>query len=330
MYKVLIIEESKEISDRLIKIIDWEEHGFQIMGVVSNGIVGRAIMERQKPDIILLSMSAMYLGGRGFIEAVENISYPFSIIQFYTKQSTLVNSDYSINTRIVLSRMALSPRDLVTTLEAASADLTRGTEDGFNLAVHQTLSAQRNNAILKILKGVVQGKYIKLAKQFQFNLEDDQLGVIILYPLGNRFFDEKLLKQLSNIVKAVLSHHDGGEVFITENNRLGAVVKFQKLKEKYTQYLFFSFIAEKICDAIKNQMGIDVDCVMSDDACDVLHVSKVYNAAQELEPYRYFKSATSVLTRKYVTSNATNVTFGKSTAACINYMMQCATLIIRD
>ncbi len=311
MYKVLIIEENKEISDKLGKLIDWEQHGFQILGVVSNGIVGRAVMERQKPDIVLLSMSTMYLSGRGFIEAVENISYPFRIIQLYTRQNTLVKGDYPFNLNITLNRQDLNPQDIIRALEAAAADLTRSKQDNYDLAELQPVSTQLNNAILKILKGTTQEEYMKLARKFSFNLEDAQLCVIILYPLEDWCFDEKLLKQLSNIVKAVICQYDGGEVFITGNNRLGAVVKFKKVTEKYTQHLFFSFIAEKVCESIKNQMGIDVDCVMSEEACDILNVSKAYYEVQELEPYRYFKSGTFVLTRKYIKNNAANVSFGE-------------------
>lgn len=312
MYKVLIIEENKMLSDSLITLINWEEHGFQILGVVSNGIVGRAIMERQKPDIILLSMSTTYLGGKGFIEAVENISYRFSIIQLYSEPSSLVNSkNYSVKISISLNRMGLNPQDLIRALATASADITGGNEDNLNFMVHQPFSVQRNDVILKTLKGITKEEYINVSKQYRLKFHDAQLGVIILYPLNSRYFDKKLLKQLSNIVKSVLFQYEGGEVFITENNQFGVIVKFKELIEKYTQYLFYSLIAEKLCATIKNQMGIDVECVMSDEASDILGIRKIYNTAISLEPYRYFKCATSILTHRYITSNAVKVSLSE-------------------
>lgn len=310
MYTVLIIEENKKISDALIGLINWEEHGFQILGIVSNGIVGRAIMERHKPDIILLSMSAMYLGGKGFIEAVESINYPFSIIQLYSKREALVNCGYSVNTGISINRNTLNTQELIRALEAASSNLMRRNEDNYD-PMTQTLSAQRNNAILKLLQGITSEEYLKLKMRFRFSFTNEKLGIIIFYPFENRRFEEKLIKQLMNIVKAYLSYYHDGEVFITDSNHLGAIINFGKTKENYTQHLFFLFIAEKLCDAIKNQIGIDVDCVLADDANDILHLNKVYNAAQELEPYRYFKCETSVLTRRYITGNAIYVSLSE-------------------
>jgi len=311
MYKVLIIEENPEIRNRIQGLIDWEHQGFQIIAAISNGIVGRAIMERQKPDIIMLSMSSIYLGGLGFIESIENIGFPFSIIQMYTKTNTLINcKDYIINTNLSLCRHNLNRQDLIRTLTAAAADISKYKEDVFQIAENQPMKVQRNNAILKILSGIDAEKYGKLEKRFFFGFQNVYLTVILIYPAtGRSTFEKRLHHQLSNIVWSVLSQTDCGEVFFTKSECMGAVIRFSKSDNRHTRLLFFSLTASKICEAIKSQIGIDAVCILPDESHELGGLHKAFHDANEMEPYRYFMPDAGVITQSYIASHSISVSF---------------------
>ena len=53
MYKLLVVEDEEAIRKGIIKSIDWEELGYDVIGDVSNGREGLEFALREKPDVIL-------------------------------------------------------------------------------------------------------------------------------------------------------------------------------------------------------------------------------------------------------------------------------------
>ncbi len=53
LYKVLIVDDEMLIRQGIINYIDWEKEGYQIIGEAANGEEALALLEKERPDIII-------------------------------------------------------------------------------------------------------------------------------------------------------------------------------------------------------------------------------------------------------------------------------------
>lgn len=326
MYRVLLIEEDSRFRDEIVALIDWEQHGFEVLGAVANGIVGRALLERQKPDIVIVSMSARYLGGKSFIEYIAGNGLGVGLIQLYTKHGELLSGqEYPLNIHS-LCRTGLTKKTLLGALKLTAAAASQGRDEQAPCPLQQAPHVQRNNAVLHILSGVGSDAYGELDERFGFHFDKGYTATIFVYPSSGerRDFKERLRQQIGNIIRAVLSQNDGGEVFIGENREMGVIACFAAAEDHYAAGLFFTVLASRICEAIKSQIGIDVDCVVSDEARDLQGLIRECQAARQLSVYRYFALNAKVISRRHVVDHSVRVEF-REIDACIHKLMRAMT-----
>lgn len=80
MWKLLIADDEPKIRRGLRKIIDWNSHGVQVIGEAEDGEVALDLIEKLKPDIILLDINMPFLNGLNLLEKLNDLSMNFIII----------------------------------------------------------------------------------------------------------------------------------------------------------------------------------------------------------------------------------------------------------
>jgi len=73
--KVLIVEDEILVRIGLKMSVDWERHGYQIVGEASDGIEALRLCESLKPDIVLTDIKMPKMNGLEFIKQL-NDKYP--------------------------------------------------------------------------------------------------------------------------------------------------------------------------------------------------------------------------------------------------------------
>ena len=86
MIKVVIADDEKRFRTYMEKVLNWEELGFQICGMASNGLQVLEMLEGIKPDIALLDINMPKLDGVALTEKLREIS-PETYIVFITGYS---------------------------------------------------------------------------------------------------------------------------------------------------------------------------------------------------------------------------------------------------
>lgn len=86
MIKVVIADDEKRFRTYMEKVLNWEELGFQICGMATNGIQVLEILEETKPDIALLDINMPKLDGVSLTEKLRKIS-PETYVVFITGYS---------------------------------------------------------------------------------------------------------------------------------------------------------------------------------------------------------------------------------------------------
>ena len=85
MYKVVVIEDEDIIRQGLIASIDWGNFDCQIVGEAGNGKDGLKLIEKVKPDIIILDVNMPIMSGLEMISFLPNNMYSFIIVSGHSE-----------------------------------------------------------------------------------------------------------------------------------------------------------------------------------------------------------------------------------------------------
>ena len=75
MGKVLIVEDEERICNMIASFIDWNAMGFEIVGTAQNGILGKEIIKKTMPDVVITDIRMPGCDGIEMIEGLKD-DYP--------------------------------------------------------------------------------------------------------------------------------------------------------------------------------------------------------------------------------------------------------------
>lgn len=98
LYRIMLVDDEEEVRKSIIKKIDWEDAGFQVVGDAENGEEALEKLEQLEPDVILTDIRMPYMDGLTMAERVRQKSPSVKILIFsgfddfeYAKQAIKLN-----------------------------------------------------------------------------------------------------------------------------------------------------------------------------------------------------------------------------------------------
>lgn len=82
LYKLMIVDDEEEIRLGVIKKINWEEHGFVVVGDAENGKEALEIAEKLHPDVIMTDIKMPFMDGLELGKSIANLMPSTKIIIF--------------------------------------------------------------------------------------------------------------------------------------------------------------------------------------------------------------------------------------------------------
>ena len=73
MYTIVIADDEAELRQALIRRIDWDEVGFQVVGEAENGAEALELVEKLEPDLLLTDVRMPFMSGIELARAVREI-----------------------------------------------------------------------------------------------------------------------------------------------------------------------------------------------------------------------------------------------------------------
>jgi two-component system response regulator YesN len=117
MYKVLIIDDELIVRVGLKSIVDWESHGFVVVGEASNGEEALTLCEALQPDLILTDIKMPKMDGLTFVkEATERWSHLKIIILSAWNEFELLQQAIRYGVKDYVMKMSFNPEELATIL----------------------------------------------------------------------------------------------------------------------------------------------------------------------------------------------------------------------
>ncbi len=72
MYKVMIIDDEPIIVEGLSRSVPWEKYGCQVVNTANNGLEGRKLIEKERPDMIFLDICMPEMDGLSMVAALRS------------------------------------------------------------------------------------------------------------------------------------------------------------------------------------------------------------------------------------------------------------------
>ena len=111
MYTIVVADDEEELRRAIIRKIDWESIGFQVVGEAENGIEALELVERMEPDLLLTDIRMPFVSGIelarqvrevrpttqiAFLSGFDEFSYAqqaiqYNIISYMLKPITMVD-----------------------------------------------------------------------------------------------------------------------------------------------------------------------------------------------------------------------------------------------
>lgn len=185
MYKVLLVDDERIITDGMAKVIAWESIGTSLIGTARNGIEAFSVIEQKQPDIVI---SDIKMPGMNGLELVEKVNSVFPHIRFillsgfsefdYAKQAMA----YGVKHYLLKPCNEHSIMDAVTEL---CEDLTqRLNREKFVQQMKGTLESVMPYAKEQMLKEIVTNQYENkdldyYHKLFQLDLHSSKVRLVL-------------------------------------------------------------------------------------------------------------------------------------------------------
>src|SRR5688572_12418489 len=77
---LMIVEDEIRIMNSLVNNIPWSEHGIEVVAAAENGREALSLIERKKPDIVLLDIEMPEMDGLSLAKSVRELEPQIKLI----------------------------------------------------------------------------------------------------------------------------------------------------------------------------------------------------------------------------------------------------------
>lgn len=204
-YTIVVADDEEELRRALIRRIDWENIGFQVVGEAENGVEALELVERLEPDLLLTDVRMPFMTGIELARAVREIR-PTMQIAFLSGFDDFSYAQQAIQYNIISYLLKpISSSELSEELKKIKAKMDKKFEEFSRQAVEQEKNSQ--NSFLMSL----------LLDSFPENMGQEQEKKLLERAVENGFLETKN-SRLQYAVIAVSFQNEEGENCTTEAN----------------------------------------------------------------------------------------------------------------
>lgn len=82
LYKIMLVDDEEEVRTSIIRKIDWEDAGFEVIGDAENGTEALEKIELNEPDVVLTDIRMPYMDGLALAERIRQLYPSMKIVIF--------------------------------------------------------------------------------------------------------------------------------------------------------------------------------------------------------------------------------------------------------
>jgi two-component system, response regulator YesN len=292
MYKVLLVDDERIITEGMAKVINWGSIGTQLIGTARNGIEALSKIEQEKPDIVI---SDIKMPGMNGLELVEKVHSVFPEIRFILL-SGFSEFDYAKQAmQYGVKHYLLKPCNENTIMDAISEICEefkqKQTREQFIQKMQGTLESVLPYAKEQLLKEFITNNYENkdleyYQKLFNIDLNTPRVRLVLFQLEGN--FEFEHIFAIKNIGEHIFDSY-------ILSCTVGETILF--LLEDYCNYHKLHEQIEKIKKTFYQYYQIDSTVAISDTG-KISNANKLFNEALDCLTYRFYLGEGGIITKK--------------------------------
>lgn len=299
MYKVMIVDDEVLARVGIKSLIDWGQHGFEVVGEAENGEKALKLADQTLPDIMITDIKMPVMNGVELIrEAVlREMGIRFIVLSSYD-DFQYVKEAMRAGAEDYLIKLELQPEQLLEVLNSLKPliDKDRAGQEARPYPVHleRSLSILRDNFLRELLIGrnYSREEVSGWAREYGLHLHEEQIVCYAIQPdsfeVYNRYTHEDvhlLDYAMLNVVEEILPVYKKGYVVQTADREISVLItcgKDESLKREELQQLEASII-----QAMKTYLNISVTMGLSG-------IHKGYSSIRQA-----YREASSAVARRF-------------------------------
>lgn len=301
MKKIMIVDDELLVRVGIKSIVEWDEHGYQMVAEASNGKEALELIEKYRPDIVMTDLVMAPVDG---FELIEECGRRFPEIKFIVLSSyndmDNVKRAMKLGATDYVFKLKVTADSILSTLSEASKEIDSAARP---FAADQPVSVRNIPAIKsRLLHTIIDKSYIS-RKEIEKQIQELELNVnfsesfVMLYisiddfavkVLEGEIQGEQLLKySMANIVEEVLAKSFLCDVYDYAEGNLIALL--QKNRSDADMAAEVRDVFSKIQEYMKRYLAISVSAALSHSYSDLTDISAAYSEAMEGVKNRLYK-----------------------------------------
>lgn len=259
MLKVLIVDDEILIRVGVKSCLDWEENGFEVVGLAEDGIKALNLIAEAAPDIILTDIKMPNMDGLELIKVLRR-DYPqikVIVLSCYNELD-YVKQAMKLGAEDYLLKLSVQPETLLEIMNRMKTTIKQQREEELKtIQAEKTISLNRqilkDNHYKKLLNGFCSTEeFLQALKQLDVKLVFDRYWVVCCrtndqqskksfgqQPLRDYSFCNIVLEVLADLCQCDIAEIDQGYfvLMITNNKDLDLTTVCQKVGATVNKYL---------------------------------------------------------------------------------------------
>ncbi|HCL03464.1 MAG TPA: DNA-binding response regulator, partial [Lachnoclostridium phytofermentans] len=265
MYTIVVADDEEELRSAIIRKMDWNSIGFQVVGEASNGIEALEMVEKEEPDLLLTDIRMPFLSGIELARQVREIR-PTTQIAFLSGYDDFSYAQQAIQYNVIsyllkpismsdLTQKLLEIKDKLDHLFEEFHILSKVLKDSQSFVVPLLLDEcwERDNQAREelLLEQAVACELIQNSKTSYYYTV---MAVKIRDHSGENRTDMELVHSIDIILKKYIKHNS----FYTEGRVISLLIGTKSTFDKYLH-----IIVGEIMQSIERILGMYCDIGIS-------------------------------------------------------------------
>lgn len=295
MYKLLIVDDEKQVREGIKRLLPWQDYGITIIGEAMNGREALAIIEDQRPDIVLLDIQMPVMNGLELAKRIHD-QYPtckFIVLSGYN-DFAMVREAMKYGAVDYLLKPS-GKEEIIRIIE----EIIDSLEDSLISKLHndEYLALLKNNVLNRLIAGTISSIELKdKLELLQLNLSSGYFGVVSVEIEQNESMVENdaswPIFSVCNICDEIMVKSGRGVAFTDFSGRVNMIIK--DFSGWSTDAELKILLKSCICE-IKKQLKLEVTIAVGNQVSGSRKMYVSYKNALRTLSYRFIFGISTVL-----------------------------------
>lgn len=305
MIRILIVDDELIVRVGIKSMIDWNSHGYQIVGEAADGEAALEMIPALEPHIVLTDIKMPKIDG---IELIKNIKGKYEFIKIvvlschndfdYVKQAMKLGaSDYIL-------KLSMRREELLDVMNGLKGQIEESKRHMSEVGLlHRKINANMDAIKEKFFRKVINGTCLQTQDLYHeakdLNIRFCDGGYIVSVTQINKWADtgkkvklesDLLRYSILNIMEEIISKDPIGDVFADSNDRFVTIYTIKKntgdfssIKEKIRQ------LVSHIHDSLQIYLNVNVSTgICGRTVSGINRIYEAYNEALEASEHRFY------------------------------------------